>query len=160
MRSISSKVKEREELVGVLTRLRSEGKRVVFTNGCFDLLHLGHVTYLEEARRFGDVLVVGVNTDESVRRIKGPGRPVVPLRQRMAVLAALEAVDYVVPFEEDTPYDLIKSLRPHVLVKGGDWRPEEVVGRDLVEEVRIVPYLEGFSTTGLIEKIREGLSRL
>lgn len=160
MRSISSKIKEREELVGVLTRLRSEGKRVVFTNGCFDLLHLGHVTYLEEARRFGDVLVVGVNTDESVRRIKGPGRPVVPLRQRMAVLAALEAVDYVVPFEEDTPYDLIKSLRPHVLVKGGDWRPEEVVGRDLVEEVRIVPYLEGFSTTGLIEKIREGLSRL
>lgn len=160
MRSISSKIKEREELVGVLTRLRSEGKRVVFTNGCFDLLHLGHVTYLEEARRFGDVLVVGVNADESVRRIKGPGRPVVPLRQRVAVLAALEAVDYVVPFEEDTPYDLIKSLRPHVLVKGGDWRPEEVVGRDLVEEVRIVPYLEGFSTTGLIEKIREGLSRL
>ena len=156
MRSLSSKIKGREELMGVLARLRSEGKRVVFTNGCFDLLHLGHVTYLEEARGLGDLLVVGVNTDESVRRIKGPGRPIVPLEQRMAVLAALEAVDYVVPFGEDTPYELIKALRPHVLVKGGDWRPEEVVGRDLVEEVRIVPYREGFSTTGLIEKIREG----
>ncbi|RLA94638.1 MAG: D-glycero-beta-D-manno-heptose 1-phosphate adenylyltransferase, partial [Deltaproteobacteria bacterium] len=153
MRSLSSKIKGREELMGVLARLRSEGKRVVFTNGCFDLLHLGHVTYLEEARGLGDLLVVGVNTDESVRRIKGPGRPIVPLEQRMAVLAALEAVDYVVPFGEDTPYELIKALRPHVLVKGGDWRPEEVVGRDLVEEVRIVPYREGFSTTGLIEKI-------
>jgi len=156
MRPLSSKIKGREELTGVLARLRSEGKRVVFTNGCFDLLHLGHVTYLEEARGLGDLLVVGVNTDESVRRIKGPGRPIVPLEQRMAVLAALEAVDYVVPFGEDTPYELIKALRPHVLVKGGDWRPEEVVGQDLVEEVRIVPYREGFSTTGLIEKIREG----
>ena len=156
MRSLSSKIKGREELMGVLARLRSEGKRVVFTNGCFDLLHLGHVTYLEEARRLGDLLVVGVNTDESVRRIKGPGRPIVPLEQRLAVLAALEAVDYVVPFGEDTPYELIKALRPHVLVKGGDWRPEEVVGRDLVEEVRIVPYREGFSTTGLIEKVKKG----
>ena len=156
MRSLSSKIKGREELMGVLARLRSEGKRVVFTNGCFDLLHLGHVTYLEEARGLGDLLVVGVNTDESVRRIKGPGRPIVPLEQRMAVLAALEAVDYVVPFGEDTPYELIKALRPHVLVKGGDWRPEEVVGRDLVEEVRIVPYREGFSTTGLIEKVKKG----
>lgn len=156
MRSLSSKIKGREELMGVLARLRSEGKRVVLTNGCFDLLHLGHVTYLEEARGLGDLLVVGVNTDESVRRIKGPGRPIVPLEQRMAVLAALEAVDYVVPFGEDTPYELIKALRPHVLVKGGDWRPEEVVGRDLVEEVRIVPYREGFSTTGLIEKIKKG----
>lgn len=156
MRSLSSKIKGREELMGVLARLRSEGKRVVFTNGCFDLLHLGHVTYLEEARGLGDLLVVGVNTDESVRRIKGPGRPIVPLEQRLAVLAALEAVDYVVPFGEDTPYELIKALRPHVLVKGGDWRPEEVVGRDLVEEVRIVPYREGFSTTGLIEKVKKG----
>ncbi|RLB02469.1 MAG: D-glycero-beta-D-manno-heptose 1-phosphate adenylyltransferase [Deltaproteobacteria bacterium] len=156
MRPLSSKIKGREELTGVLARLRSEGKRVVFTNGCFDLLHLGHVTYLEEARGLGDLLVVGVNTDESVRRIKGPGRPIVPLEQRMAVLAALEAVDYVVPFGEDTPYELIKALRPHVLVKGGDWRPEEVVGQDLVEEVRIVPYREGFSTTGLIEKIKKG----
>ena len=156
MRSLSSKIKGREELMGVLARLRSEGKRVVFTNGCFDLLHLGHVTYLEEARRLGDLLVVGVNTDESVRRIKGPGRPIVPLEQRLAVLAALEAVDYVVPFGEDTPYELIKALRPHVLVKGGDWRPEKVVGRDLVEEVRIVPYREGFSTTGLIEKVKKG----
>ena len=156
MRSLSSKIKGREELMGVLARLRSEGKRVVFTNGCFDLLHLGHVTYLEEARGLGDLLVVGVNTDESVRRIKGPGRPIVPLEQRMAVLAALEAVDYVVPFGEDTPYELIKALRPHVLVKGGDWRTEEVVGRDLVEEVRIVPYREGFSTTGLIEKVKKG----
>lgn len=157
MRPLKSKIKSRDELADILGHLRAEGKRIVFTNGCFDLLHPGHVAYLEEARGFGDLLVVGVNSDDSVRRLKGPERPVVPLDGRMAVLAALEAVDYVVPFEEDTPYQLIKALRPHVLVKGGDWRPEEVVGRDLVEEVRIVPYREGFSTTRIIEKIKQTL---
>jgi len=154
MRSLREKIKGREELAKIIEGLKREGKRIVFTNGCFDLLHAGHVTYLEEARGFGDVLVVGVNSDSSVRRIKGSGRPIVPLEQRMAVLAALEAVDYVVPFEEDTPYELIALLRPHTLVKGGDWRAEEVVGRELVEEVRIIPYLEGVSTSGIIERIR------
>ena len=154
MRSLRGKIKGREELAQIIEGLKKERKRIVFTNGCFDLLHAGHVTYLEEAKGLGDVLVVGVNSDSSVRRIKGPRRPIVPLEQRMAVLAALEAVDYVVPFEEDTPYELIALLRPHTLVKGGDWRAEEVVGRELVEEVRIIPYLEGVSTSGIIERIR------
>jgi len=154
MRSLREKIKGREELAKIIEGLKREGKKIVFTNGCFDLLHAGHVTYLEEARGFGDVLVVGVNSDSSVRRIKGSERPIVSLEQRMAVLAALEAVDYVVPFEEDTPYELIALLRPHTLVKGGDWHPEEVVGRELVEEVRIIPYLEGVSTSGIIERIR------
>ena len=153
MRSLREKIKGREELAKIIEGLKREGKKIVFTNGCFDLLHAGHVTYLEEAKGLGDVLVVGVNSDSSVRRIKGSGRPIVPLEQRMAVLAALEAVDYVVPFEEDTPYELIALLRPHTLVKGGDWRAEEVVGRELVEEVRIIPYLEGVSTSGIIERI-------
>jgi len=156
MRSLREKIKGREELAKIIEGLKREGKKIVFTNGCFDLLHAGHVTYLEEARGFGDVLVVGVNSDSSVRRIKGSERPIVPLEQRMAVLAALEAVDYVVPFEEDTPYELIALLRPHTLVKGGDWRAEEVVGRELVEEVRIIPYLEGVSTSGIIERILKG----
>lgn len=154
MRPLKSKILGQEELRAVLDRLRSEGKRIVFTNGCFDLLHPGHVAYLEEARALGDLLVVGVNSDDSVRRLKGPGRPILPLQARMEVLAALEPVDYVVSFEEDTPYELIRSLRPHVLVKGGDWRPEEVVGRDLVEEVHVAPYREGYSTSGLIATIR------
>ena len=153
MRSLREKIKGREELAQIIEGLKREGKKIVFTNGCFDLLHAGHVTYLEEARGFGDVLVVGVNSDSSVRRIKGSGRPIVPLEQRMAVLAALEAVDYVVPFEEDTPYELIALLRPNILVKGGDWRAEEVVGRELVEEIRIIPYLEGVSTSGIIQRI-------
>ena len=156
MRSLREKIKGREELAKIIEGLKREGKKIVFTNGCFDLLHAGHVTYLEEAKGLGDVLVVGVNSDSSVRRIKGSGRPIVPLEQRMAVLAALEAVDYVVPFEEDTPYELIALLRPHTLVKGGDWRAEEVVGRELVEEVRIIPYLEGVSTSGIIERILKG----
>ena len=156
MRSLRGKIKGREELAQIIEGLKKEGKRIVFTNGCFDLLHAGHVTYLEKARGLGDVLVVGVNSDSSVRRIKGPGRPIVPLEQRMAVLAALEAVDYVVPFEENTPYELIALLRPHTLVKGGDWHPEEVVGRELVDEVRIIPYLEGVSTSRIIERILKG----
>ncbi len=154
MRFLREKIKGREELAKIIEGLKREGKRIVFTNGCFDLLHAGHVTYLEEAKGLGDVLVVGVNSDSSVRRIKGSGRPIVSLEQRMAVLAALEAVDYVVPFEEDTPYELIALLRPHTLVKGGDWRAEEVVGRELVDEVRIIPYLEGVSTTELIARVK------
>lgn len=154
MRFLREKIKGREELAKIIEGLKREGKRIVFTNGCFDLLHAGHVTYLEEAKGLGDVLVVGVNSDSSVRRIKGSERPIVPLEQRMAVLAALEAVDYVVPFEEDTPYELIALLRPHTLVKGGDWRAEEVVGRELVDEVRIIPYLEGVSTTELIARVK------
>ena len=139
---------------------QAAGARVVFTNGCFDLLHLGHVRYLEAARALGDVLVVGLNDDDSVRRQKGPGRPVLRLAERAEVLAALAAVDHVVAFSEDTPLRLIETLEPDVLVKGADWGPEEIVGRDVVlgrggrvERIDLVP---GVSTTELIRRIREG----
>jgi len=153
VRSFRAKIKEREELRQIVEGLKKNGKRICFTNGCFDIIHQGHVLYLEEARRKGDVLIVGVNTDASVKEIKGENKPIVPLEGRMAVLAALEAVDYVVPFDEPDPFAIISSLRPHVLVKGGDWKEGEVVGSELVEQTIIVPYIEGASTSGIIETI-------
>ncbi|MBI4823296.1 MAG: D-glycero-beta-D-manno-heptose 1-phosphate adenylyltransferase [Nitrospirae bacterium] len=132
---------------------KSRGKKVVFTNGCFDIIHIGHIRYLREAKKLGDVLIVAVNSDKSVSRIK-PGRPVTPQVERIEVVSALEMVDYVTVFEEDTPYELIKLLRPDVLVKGGDWKKEEVVGSDLVSQTVSLPYIEGASTTGIIEKIQ------
>lgn len=135
------------------------GRKIVFTNGCFDILHVGHKRYLEEARSLGDLLVVGVNSDESVRRLKGSDRPVNTERDRVEMLTALNCVDYVILFEDDTPYDLINRIKPQVLVKGGDYKPEDVVGKDIVEsnggEVVIIPLVEGKSTTAVIEKIKE-----
>jgi D-beta-D-heptose 7-phosphate kinase/D-beta-D-heptose 1-phosphate adenosyltransferase len=137
---------------------QAQGERVVFTNGCFDLLHAGHVAYLEEAAALGDRLVVAVNDDGSVRRLKGAGRPVNGLEQRMAVLAGLAAVDWVVPFSEDTPARLIERLRPDVLAKGGDYAPGEIAGHDAVTaaggEVVVLPFREGCSSTGIMEQIR------
>ncbi len=137
---------------------REQGQVLVFTNGCFDLLHPGHLHVLTQAKAMGDLLIVGLNTDDSVRRLKGPGRPIFSLPDRMQMLQALRVVDYVVPFAEDTPYDLIAYLRPQILVKGGDYTPDQVVGADLVRqwggEVRIVPYLAGYSTTAILDKIR------
>lgn len=137
-------------------RLQRSGRVVVFTNGCFDLLHAGHVNLLEAARAHGDFLVVGVNSDRSVRRLKGRGRPIVPLRERMEILSALRAVDCVVPFGEATPARLIARLRPNVLVKGADYRTGEIVGRDTVEamggRVVRVPLRRGRSTSGLIRR--------
>jgi len=150
------RIKDRQELITTVKRLKDEGKKIVFTNGCFDILHLGHVKYLQEARSYGDVLIVGVNSDASVRRLKGSDRPINPEYDRAYLLAALEAVDYVTIFEEDTPYELIRSLSPHILVKGADYRDKEVVGSDLVEEVRLVELVEGRSTTGTIRKINQG----
>lgn len=139
-------------------RKKIEGKKLVFTNGCFDILHVGHKRYLEEAKKLGDLLVVGVNSDDSVKRLKGLDRPVNIERDRVEMLTALDCVDYVIVFEDDTPYDLIKLLKPDVLVKGGDYSPEEVVGKDIVElnggEVVIIPLVEGKSTTAVIEKIK------
>jgi D-beta-D-heptose 7-phosphate kinase/D-beta-D-heptose 1-phosphate adenosyltransferase len=139
-------------------RLRRQGRAVVFTNGCFDLLHAGHVALLEKARAQGDALFVGVNTDRSVRRLKGPGRPIVPLRERAELLAGLAAVDWVVPFPEPTPARVIRALRPDVLVKGGDYRPDRIVGRDTVRaaggRVVVVPLRRGVSTTALIGRAR------
>ena len=149
----------REALVKERERLRGEEKRVVFTNGCFDLLHPGHVRYLREARRLGDVLVVGLNSDDSVRALKGPGRPILTQDERSEVLAALASVDYVTVFDEETPRELVAQLMPDVLVKGGDWPVEEIVGREEVAAaggtVLSLPYLEGASTSEIIRRIKE-----
>lgn len=151
------KIFSAEQLAERLARLRRQGKRVVFTNGCFDLIHSGHIYMLAQAKTFGDILVVGLNTDASVKRLKGDKRPILDQASRLALLAALEVVDYVTAFEEDTPLALIRRLQPHVLVKGGDWRPEAIVGKDVVEhaggQVVAVRYQDGFSTTHLIERI-------
>lgn len=142
------------------TRVRELPRPLVFTNGCFDILHRGHVTYLEEARALGASLVVGVNTDASVRRLdKGSDRPINPLDDRMTVLAALESVSLVVPFDDDTPLELIKQLRPDHLVKGGDWAPEKIVGNDVVRryggQVHSIPFRVDRSTTDLLRRIRQ-----
>lgn len=141
-----------------LEKLRAAGKKIVFTNGCFDILHSGHVSYLQAARSLGDILVVGVNSDESVRRLKGRERPVNSLHDRQQVLEALACVDYVIPFCEDTPADLIEKLVPDVLVKGGDYKPENIVGADVVKrnggEVLVLPFVEGKSTTAVIERLK------
>ncbi len=147
------KVIGREELKSELEKILKPGAKVVFTNGCFDIIHAGHIRYLREAKKLGDVLVVGVNTDESVSRIK-PGRPVNGEKERAEVLSSLEMVDYVVLFSEETPYELIRYLRPQVLVKGGDWKKEEIAGSDIVPLTFSLPYEDGYSTTGIIKKIR------
>lgn len=142
------------ELKKALEADKTKGKKIVFTNGCFDIIHIGHIRYLKEAKNFGDVLVVGLNSDKSVARIK-PGRPVNPEDQRAEVLSALEMVDYVTLFDGDTPYNLIKLVSPNVLVKGGDWKKEDIVGSDIARETHSLPYVGGASTTGLIEKIKK-----
>ncbi len=158
------KIKSRADLAAELASRRAQRERIVFTNGCFDLMHVGHVRYLEEARTLGDLLVVGVNSDESVRALnKGAERPIVPQDQRAEVLAALACVDYVVLFGEPDPGRLIAELQPDVLVKGGDWAPEQIVGRETVQArggtVRTIPLVPGVSTTSLIETIRKGVNR-
>ncbi len=153
------KVLDRETLKERVDSMKKRGMKVVFTNGCFDIIHEGHVSYLEEARGLGDVLVVGLNSDTSVRRLKGEDRPLNSGSSRAAVLAALQSVDHVCIFEEDTPYELIAALKPHVLVKGGDWKPDTIVGADIVKacggEVLSLAFKTGHSTTGIIEKIRK-----
>jgi rfaE bifunctional protein nucleotidyltransferase chain/domain len=152
-------VVSREALVKIRQQARRAGRTVVFTNGCFDLIHRGHVDYLKKARSLGDLLVVGLNTDRSVAALKGSGRPLNAQEDRAQVLAALEVVDYVCPFDEDTPAELIAVVVPDVLVKGGDYTAEEIVGRDTVEmaggRVVVVPLRPGYSTKGLIDRIVE-----
>jgi len=147
-------IKSFEDIASVVKRSRENGKKVVFTNGCFDILHVGHVKYLQIAKSFGDILIVGLNSDESVSRLKGPTRPVNIAEDRAYLLAALEAVDFVVPFSEDTPYDLIKMVQPDVLVKGGDYEGKAVVGTEFAGELKLVEFVDGKSTTKTIEKIQ------
>ena len=146
------KIKSIRSLKKWVETQRSQGKKIVFTNGCFDILHAGHVSILEFSRSKGDVLVVGLNSDASVRRLKGPTRPINKQQDRALVLAALESVNYVCIFEEDTPYNLIKAVRPDVLVKGGDYKPTEIVGREFAGKVVRFALLKGRSTTGIIKK--------
>ena len=155
---MNSKFLSQKILLNRLNSNRKSGKKIIFTNGCFDILHKGHTAYLQSAKKAGDILVVGLNSDASVRRLKGSERPLNKQNDRAEVLSALECVDYVTLFSEDTPLDLIHLVRPHVLVKGGDWKKKDVVGASFVEslggKVRIIPYIKGFSTTGILEKIK------
>ena len=153
---------DREELLGARARLREAGRRLVFTNGCFDLLHVGHVRYLKAARGLGDALLVAINSDASVRALKGEGRPVMSESERAELLASLACVDVVTVFDEESPRGLIRELLPDVLVKGGDYGLDEIHGREEVEaaggRVLALPFVEGASTTGIIERIKAGTS--
>ncbi len=157
MRLLKSKIKSPASLKTILKKLKRA--KPVFTNGCFDLLHKGHVSYLERAKKLGTHLIVAINSDSSVRKLKGPTRPINPLADRLEVMAALEAVDFVTWFSEETPKKLIQKLKPLVLVKGGDWKPEQIIGSEDVlswgGKVRSLPYIEGRSTTKMIEKAKK-----
>ncbi len=152
--SIESHIKTFEQIEKTVQRLKKQNKKIVFTNGCFDILHRGHVSYLDIAKSFGDVLILGLNSDDSVRRLKGENRPINCEDDRGYILAALESVDYVVKFSEDTPYDLISIVQPDILVKGGDYEGKEVVGSSIAKEVKLVQFIDGKSTTKTINKIK------
>lgn len=155
---VSNKLKSLDEVAAIAAQARKTGKRVVFTNGCFDLLHRGHVHVLRQAKCAGDLLIVGLNSDVSIKSIKGPGRPILPEIDRIELIAAMEMVDYVVLFDDADPYRVITAIRPDVLAKGGDWGADKIVGSDIVVQnggrVEVIPYLQGFSTTEIIERIR------
>ena len=151
----TSHIKTFDEIKTLSSKLHNQGKKIVFTNGCFDILHVGHVKYLEVAKSYGDVLILGLNADSSVRKLKGPTRPINTQDDRAYILASLESVDYVVIFEEETPYELIKLIKPHVLVKGGDYEGKEVVGQEIADELKLVQFVDGKSTTNTIKRIQE-----
>ena len=151
----TSHIKTFDEIKTLASKLHSQGKKIVFTNGCFDILHVGHVKYLEVAKSYGDVLILGLNADSSVKKLKGPTRPINTQDDRAYILASLESVDYVVIFEEETPYELIKLIKPHVLVKGGDYEGKEVIGQDIADELKLVQFVDGKSTTNTIKRINE-----
>jgi D-beta-D-heptose 7-phosphate kinase/D-beta-D-heptose 1-phosphate adenosyltransferase len=146
-------------MTAIITAEKARGKKIVFTNGCFDLLHAGHVKYLQKARGLGDLLILGLNSDASVRRLKGENRPLINEDERAHILAALDCINYVVLFDEDTPLKLITALKPHILAKGGDYSADSVVGKDVVESyggrVELVTFVDGKSTTNIIERILE-----
>jgi D-beta-D-heptose 7-phosphate kinase/D-beta-D-heptose 1-phosphate adenosyltransferase len=153
--SSDAHIKTLNEITVLSKDLKARDKKIIFTNGCFDILHAGHVRYLETAKSYGDVLILGLNSDRSVTALKGEGRPINTQLDRAYILAALEAVDYVVVFDDDTPYDLIKAIKPHILVKGGDYEGKQVVGQDIADELKLVQFVDGKSTTKTIEKIQK-----
>ena len=159
IQKINDKILDTDSLKIRIANWRSEGYSIVFTNGCFDLLHMGHISYLAAAAELGTKLIVGLNSDASIARLKGADRPIKDLQNRQFVLASLESIDAVIPFEEDTPIKLIEKILPDFLVKGGDWKPEQIVGSELVLQndgkVLSLPFIEGHSTTSLVQKIME-----
>ncbi len=156
---LKRKILSSKELKSQLSIWRFQNKKIVFTNGCFDIIHAGHIDYLSKARDLGNILFIGLNTDDSVKRLKGENRPVNDENARAIILAALQFVDAVVLFDEDTPYNLIKTVQPDILVKGSDYKPEDIVGADIVlakgGEIKTIDFLNGYSTSGIIERIRE-----
>lgn len=154
-----AKYKNVEELSAISAQARQAGRLIVFTNGCFDLVHRGHIHLLRQAKTLGDILIVGLNSDVSVKSIKGPDRPIMPEVDRIELIAALEMVDYVVVYSEPDPYRVIAAIKPNVLVKGGDWSADKIIGTDVVEQnggrVAVIPYLPGFSTTETIKRIKK-----
>jgi rfaE bifunctional protein nucleotidyltransferase chain/domain len=156
--AVREKLKSLDELAAIAAAARAKGQTVVFTNGCFDLLHRGHVHILRQAKAAGDLLIVGVNSDRSVKSIKAQQRPILPETDRVELIAAMEMVDYVILFDDPDPYKLIAAIKPQVLAKGGDWSSDKIIGADIVEaaggRVAVIPYLKGFSTTEIIERIR------
>jgi len=160
---LKDKIKSTSTLARTIAALKKKGKKIVFTNGCFDILHLGHVKYLEAAKQKGDVLVVGINSDSSVRKIKGNTRPVITQKERLSIVAALESVDYVLLFNQTTPLNLIKKLKPDILIKGADWQKNKIVGSELVlargGKVLTIKLIKGRSTTNIIKKIAKKISR-
>lgn len=153
---LSPRVLDSSTLLNTVKHYRSQNKKIIFTNGCFDLLHIGHVSYLEEAKKLGDILIVGINSDDSVKKLKGPTRPIQNEHDRAEILAALKAVDHCILFSDETPLNLIKTIQPDVLVKGGDWKIEQIVGSEFVLSygglVKSLNFINGKSTTNLIEK--------
>ncbi len=161
LQSIENKIKTRKEAQKIVKEWENKGEKIAFTNGCFDIVHRGHVDYLSRAKDLGTKLVLGLNTDASVRRLKGENRPVVDEYSRAILLAALQFIDLVVLFDEDTPYELIKDLQPDILVKGSDYKAEDIVGYDIVTakggSVETIDFVEGFSTTSIVEKIKKSM---
>ncbi|MDA3907155.1 MAG: D-glycero-beta-D-manno-heptose 1-phosphate adenylyltransferase [Bacteroidales bacterium] len=157
---IKQKIQSQESLDALLSRWKNQNKKIVFTNGCFDILHRGHIEYLSKAADLGDVLFIGVNTDSSVRKLKGNNRPLQDENSRLLILGALEFVDALILFDEDTPYDLIKMVQPHILVKGSDYKPEDIVGYDIVKarggEIKTIDFLQGYSTSDIEQRIKQG----
>jgi D-beta-D-heptose 7-phosphate kinase/D-beta-D-heptose 1-phosphate adenosyltransferase len=155
---VQDKIATIMELKAIVAAAKSQGKKVVFTNGCFDVLHRGHIHLLKEAKKLGDLLIVALNSDSSVKKIKGAHRPIFPQAERAELIAALEMVDYVTVFDEADPYNLIREIKPTVLAKGGDWSEDKIVGKEVVEQhggkLAVIPYLKGYSTTDIIERMR------
>jgi D-beta-D-heptose 7-phosphate kinase/D-beta-D-heptose 1-phosphate adenosyltransferase len=160
---MNEKIKNLSQLKKIVEKLKKENKKIIFTNGCFDLLHIGHIRYLQEAKKLGDCLIVALNSDNSVRKLKGEKRPLVPEEERAEIISSLSCVDYVIIFEELTPENIILNLKPHIQVKGGDYKIEDIPERKIVEsyggKVMIVPEVKGYSTTNLVEKILEQYSK-